>query len=110
MDLSVVIPVYNEEESLPRLLDELHAALTGTGLTYELVLVDDGSRDKSFEVLAAAAAHDPALNVVRFRRNFGQTAALQAGIDAGFRWVTLDLAGYRNPEHAMRAALADDPA
>ncbi len=107
MDLSVVIPVYNEEESLPRLLDELHAALTGTGLTYELVLVDDGSRDKSFEVLAAAAANDPALNVVRFRRNFGQTAALQAGIDAarGARVVLMD-ADLQNDPKDIPAMLA----
>ncbi|MCA9561536.1 MAG: glycosyltransferase family 2 protein [Myxococcales bacterium] len=81
MDLSVVVPVYNEEESLPKLVPEVHAALRGSGLSYEIVLVDDGSRDKSFEVLTAMAAEDPALVVVQFRRNFGQTAAMQAGLD-----------------------------
>ena len=107
MDLSVVIPVYNEEESLPRLLDELHAALAGTGLTYELVLVDDGSRDRSFEVLKAAAGTDPALHVVRFRRNFGQTAALQAGIDVarGRRVVLMD-ADLQNDPRDIPAMLA----
>jgi glycosyltransferase involved in cell wall biosynthesis len=107
MDLSVVIPVYNEEESLPRLLDELHAALAGTGLTYELVLVDDGSRDRSFEVLKAAAGTDPALHVVRFRRNFGQTAALQAGIDVarGCRVVLMD-ADLQNDPRDIPAMLA----
>jgi glycosyltransferase involved in cell wall biosynthesis len=107
MDLSVVIPVYNEEESLPRLLDELHAALAGTGLTYELVLVDDGSRDRSFDVLATAAAGDPALHVVRFRRNFGQTAALQAGIDVarGRRVVLMD-ADLQNDPRDIPAMLA----
>jgi len=107
MDLSVVIPVYNEEESLPRLLEELHAALAGTGLTYELVLVDDGSRDRSFEVLKAAAGTDPALHVVRFRRNFGQTAALQAGIDAarGRRVVLMD-ADLQNDPKDIPAMLA----
>lgn len=81
MDLSVVIPIYNEEESIPRLLPEIHKALGPTGLRYEIVCVDDGSRDKSFQVLAEAAKTDPALVVVRFRRNFGQTAAMQAGLD-----------------------------
>ena len=81
MDISVVIPVYNEEESLPRLFEELHAALRPTGRSYEFLLVDDGSADRSYEVLTERAASDPALTVVQFRRNFGQTAALQAGID-----------------------------
>lgn len=81
MDLSVVIPVYNEEESLPRLIPEIHAALAPTGLSYEIVLVDDGSKDRSFAVLEEMAADDPALVVVQFRRNFGQTAAMQAGLD-----------------------------
>ncbi len=81
MDLSVIIPIYNEEESIPRLLPEIHAALGPTGLRYEIICVDDGSRDRSYDVLAAAAEDDPALVVVRFRRNFGQTAAMQAGLD-----------------------------
>ena len=82
MDLSIVIPVYNEEESLPRLLPEIHAALQPAGLSYEVICVDDGSRDKSLEVLEALSAEDEALVVVSFRRNFGQTAAMQAGLDA----------------------------
>jgi glycosyltransferase involved in cell wall biosynthesis len=81
LDLSVVIPCYNEEESVERLLEEVHAALKPTGLSYEVVLVDDGSRDKTFEILAQHAKTDPALTVVKFRRNFGQTAAMQAGFD-----------------------------
>ena len=59
----------------------MHAALRPTGLSYEVVLVDDGSRDKTFEILAQHAKTDPALTVVKFRRNFGQTAAMQAGFD-----------------------------
>ena len=81
MDLSVVIPVYNEEESVDRLLQEVHAALKPTGLSYEIVLVDDGSRDKTFALLAQHAKSDPTLTLVKFRRNFGQTAAMQAGFD-----------------------------
>ncbi len=81
LDLSVVIPCYNEEESVERLLEEVHAALRPTGLRYEIVLVDDGSRDKTFAILQQHAKTDPALTVVTFRRNFGQTAAMQAGFD-----------------------------
>jgi len=81
VDLSVVIPVYNEEESIARLLEEVHAALSATGYSYEIVLVDDGSNDRSFGLLEGAAKTDPALTLVKFRRNFGQTAAMQAGFD-----------------------------
>ncbi len=81
LDVSVVIPVHNEEESLPHLLKQLHEALTPLGISYEFVFVDDGSSDGSFRLLAQAAQTDPSLSVVRFRRNFGQTAALQAGLD-----------------------------
>jgi glycosyltransferase involved in cell wall biosynthesis len=81
LDLSIVIPCYNEEESVPRLLEEVHAALRPSGLSYEIVLVDDGSRDRTFAILAEHAKADPALTVVTFRRNFGQTAAMQAGFD-----------------------------
>jgi glycosyltransferase involved in cell wall biosynthesis len=92
LDVSVVIPVFNEEESVGPLLAELHAALAPTGLGYELILIDDGSSDRSFEVLTQASRSDPALVVIRFRRNFGQTAALQAGLDAarGKTVVTMD--------------------
>ena len=81
LDLSVVVPIFNEAESIPQLLHELHAALKPTARSYELVLVDDGSTDRSFDLLADAAELDPALHLVRFRRNFGQTAAIQAGLD-----------------------------
>jgi glycosyltransferase involved in cell wall biosynthesis len=81
LDLSVVVPVYNEVESLPALLREVHAALRPTGRSYEVVLVDDGSTDGSARWLEEAAAADPSLVIVRFRRNFGQTAAMQAGFD-----------------------------
>ena len=81
MKLSVVLPVYNEEESIPQLISEIHDALRPCGFTYEIVLVDDGSRDRSFELLKTMAETDPALVVLSFRRNFGQTAAMQAGLD-----------------------------
>ncbi len=92
MDLSLVIPVYNEEESLSQLVEEIRSTLEGASYTYEIVCVDDGSSDRSFEVLSDLAARYDNLVVCQFRRNFGQTAAMQAGIDAahGKVIVTMD--------------------
>jgi glycosyltransferase involved in cell wall biosynthesis len=78
-DLSVVIPIRNESESIPRLYEELTASLEGFGRPYEIICVDDGSTDDSFELLAGLQARDPRWRIVRFRRNFGQTAAFAAG-------------------------------
>lgn len=79
-ELSVVIPVFNEAPNVRRLYDELTEVLGAYARPYELVIVDDGSRDDTFAQLAAAQASDPRLRVIRFRRNFGQTAAFAAGI------------------------------
>lgn len=79
--LSVLVPVYNEEESLPSLYEKLVEALDRLGRTWEAVLVDDGSSDKSWQLLEEMAARDHRIHCVRFVRNFGQTAALAAGID-----------------------------
>lgn len=81
-ELSVVIPLYNEAESIPALYDELTAALEATGRSYEVVIVDDGSKDGSFERLREINARDPRWQIIRFRRNFGQTAGFSAGFDA----------------------------
>ncbi len=80
-DLSIILAVYNEEENLPRLHAELQHALRGLNRTYEIIYVDDGSEDHSFDYLAEIAVQDPAVKAIRFRRNYGQTAALSAGID-----------------------------
>ena len=80
--LSVVIPVYNEEENVRPLLDELFSALVALGRSHEVICVDDGSRDGTFAALKLYAAQTPALRVIRFRLNFGQTAAMSAGIEA----------------------------
>jgi glycosyltransferase involved in cell wall biosynthesis len=77
--LSVVIPVYNESASLAGLYREITDTLGAWGRPYEVVAVDDGSRDDSFEQLAAIQARDPRWRVIRFRKNFGQTAAFAAG-------------------------------
>ena len=81
-DLSLVIPVYNEEDNLPLLMDSIHAALNPLKKKWEVVFVDDGSKDDSLDVLTAIAEKDPKhVRVIVFRRNFGQTAAITAGID-----------------------------
>ena len=79
-DLSVVVPLRNEAPNLAELHRELTEALERSGRTYELVLVDDGSTDDTFGVLATLQASDARLRLIRLRRNFGQTAAFAAGI------------------------------
>jgi len=81
-ELSIVIPVHNESPNIKPLYEELTQTLGQYGRAYELLIVDDGSTDDSFEQLAAFQARDPRLRVIRFRRNFGQTAAFAAGIVA----------------------------
>ncbi|NNJ10634.1 glycosyltransferase family 2 protein [Chloroflexales bacterium ZM16-3] len=90
--LSIVVPIYNEEDSIPHLYDRLTTVLEGYGHAYEIIAVDDGSRDGSFALLSDLAASDPRLRVVRFRRNFGQTPAFAAGFDRaqGEYIVTID--------------------
>jgi glycosyltransferase involved in cell wall biosynthesis len=81
LDISVVVPVLNEEESLPILHQRLTEALAGNGYSYEIIIVDDGSTDRSYEIMQELQAQDAHLCVVRFRRNYGQTAAFSAGFD-----------------------------
>ncbi len=91
-ELSIVVPLYNEAESLPSLVDQLLAALRPLGRSFELVLVDDGSSDDTAAVLRHLAAQTPELVAVLLRRNYGQTPAMSAGFDAsrGALIVTLD--------------------
>lgn len=92
LQVSVVIPVYNEEESAELLCRRLHESLSPIGRTYELILVDDGSSDRTWEVLTRMAGEIPGLELIRFRRNYGQTAAMSAGFHAarGEVVITLD--------------------
>ena len=80
MELSIVIPVYNEEENVEPLIQEINAAVRPLGKPYEIVVVDDGSHDATFSVLARLHLRDSCLRVVRLKRNFGQTAAIAAGL------------------------------
>src|SRR5690348_11143474 len=79
--LSIVVPVYNEEDNILPLRDRIVAALNDLQLDYEVVLVNDGSTDDSELKLRAIAEADARFKIVTFRRNFGQTAAMMAGID-----------------------------
>jgi glycosyltransferase involved in cell wall biosynthesis len=82
MNLSLVIPVYNEQDNLPLLFDAVYATMNTLNRSWEMILVDDGSRDKSLSLLKDYAQKDPGhVRVISFRRNFGQTAAIAAGLD-----------------------------
>jgi glycosyltransferase involved in cell wall biosynthesis len=81
LDISIVIPVYNEEESVKPLWEKLTSVLVRNKRPYEIVFVNDGSSDRSFDVLCDVAAKDKNVKVINFRRNFGQTAAMTAGFD-----------------------------
>ncbi|HEX8550690.1 MAG TPA: glycosyltransferase family 2 protein [Abditibacteriaceae bacterium] len=80
-DISVVVPVFNEEPNVQPLHAKLREALDKLPLSWEILYIDDGSRDRSFELLSEISQSDPRVKLVRFRRNFGQTAAMAAGMD-----------------------------
>jgi len=98
-DLSIILPVYNERESLPPLIAEIHAALRGTPHTYEILLVDDGSTDGSADVIRTAALESPAVTGIVFEKNAGQSAAFAAGFRfaRGDILVTMDADGQNDP-------------
>ena len=80
MELSIVIPVYNEEENIEPLIGEIETVMAVAATNYEIVAVDDGSKDRTFAVLAELHRSRPRLKIVRLKRNFGQTAAMAAGL------------------------------
>ena len=97
--LSVVIPVYNEAENLVPLYEDVTDALLGLQEPFEILFVDDGSSDRSPEILRELAAKEDSIKVIHFRRNFGQTAAMMAGIDyaSGEVIVVMDGDGQNDP-------------
>ena len=103
-EISVVIPVYNEEENILALHEKLNAALAALNLSYEILYVDDGSRDGSFEHLNQIASQDARVKLIRFRRNFGQTAAMAAGMEysRGRVIIPLDADGQNDPADIPR--------
>ena len=106
LDLSVVIPVYNEEENLPPLWAELREVLDGLRLSFEVVFVDDGSRDRSAEIIRGFRERDPRVRLVRLKANAGETAATDAGFKAaGGRFVVTMDADLQNDPHDIPAML-----
>ena len=102
--LSVVIPVYNEAENLLPLYQDVTDALLGLAHPFELIFVDDGSRDRTPELLEQLAAKEDSIKLIRLRRNFGQTAALMAGLDhaRGSVIVVMDGDGQNDPADIPR--------
>lgn len=100
MDISVVVPIMNEEESIDELYPRLKDVLGKLGKTYEVIFVDDGSTDQSFNILKSLAGGEEKVRVIRFRTNFGQTAALSAGFKYanGDIIVTIDADLQNDPE------------
>jgi len=80
IDVSIIVPVFNERESLPQLHQQIARAMDPAGVSWQVVYVDDGSDDGSFDALTAIGQRDGRVTIVQFRRNFGQTAAIVAGI------------------------------
>src|SRR5438045_107443 len=101
---SIVVPFFNEQENIPPLYMKLTEVMDGIGEPYELVFVDDGSKDDSFKVLSDIFEHDRRVNLVRLRRNFGQTPALKAGFDFARGEVIISMDGdlQHDPEEIPR--------
>ncbi len=82
VDISVVIPVYNEEESIPELTEWITRVMKENSLSFEIIFVDDGSKDTSWEIITQEAAKNSSVQGIRFRRNYGKSAALNEGFSA----------------------------
>lgn len=102
--ISVVIPIFNEEQNIAPLYSKLKAVLGGIGTGYEVIFIDDGSDDASNEVLHKLAKDDRRIKVIQFRKNFGQTAAIAAGVEhaKGEAIVTMDGDGQNDPKDIPR--------
>ncbi|MDP6558586.1 MAG: glycosyltransferase family 2 protein [Candidatus Binatia bacterium] len=100
MELSVVVPVYNEEESLEPFVKEVLGVVSAIGKECEVIIVDDGSTDRTYPILSDLHERDPRIKILRLKRNFGQTAALAAGIDysKGDVIVLMDGDGQNDPK------------
>ena len=92
MDVSIVIPLYNEEESLPELSDWIRRVCTERELSYEIIMVDDGSTDDSWKVIQKLRSNDNSIKAIKFQRNYGKSAALNEGFKAaqGDVVITMD--------------------
>lgn len=107
MDISVVIPFFNEEPNLQPLCEELKAALEPTKKTFELVFIDDGSTDEGVELLTNLSKDIPQIRIIEFRRNFGQTAAMAAGLNHACGDVVVTIDADRQNDPADIPAMVD---
>lgn len=100
MNLSIVIPTYNEEESLPELTEWIVNVMQANSLSYEIIYIDDGSKDKSWEIITKQSDENKHIKGIRFRRNYGKSAALNTGFEAaqGDVVITMDSDLQDNPE------------
>ncbi len=101
MDISVVVPLYNEDESLPELEKEIREVMEANGYDYEIVMIDDGSTDRSWEVVKALREKNSRVKGIRFQRNYGKSAALQVGFQQvqGDVVITMDADLQDRPQH-----------
>lgn len=101
MDISIVVPLYNEDESLPELESEIRQVMEANGYDYEIIMVNDGSTDRSWEVLNEIRAKNPRVKGVRFQRNYGKSAALHVGFQKamGDVVITMDADLQDRPQH-----------
>ncbi|MCB0520438.1 MAG: glycosyltransferase family 2 protein [Lewinellaceae bacterium] len=112
MDISVVIPLFNEEESLPELEAWIRKVMEANRFTYEIIMVDDGSKDRSWEVIEGLTKKNPNVKGIKFRRNYGKSAALHVGFEAvkGDVVITMDADLQDSPDEipALRKMIVED--
>lgn len=112
MDLSIVIPLFNEDESLPELSEWIKRVVNANDLSYEVIMVDDGSTDNSWEVIQSIATNNPAVKGIRFQRNYGKSAALNEGFKAakGNVVITMDADMQDSPDEIpeLRRMITED--
>ena len=99
-DISIVIPLLNEEESIPELYDWIHRTMKDNGYDYELIFIDDGSTDRSWKIIEKLSDSNPHIKAVKFRRNYGKSAALNVGFErtSGKVVITMDADLQDSPE------------
>ena len=100
LDLTIIVPLFNEEESLPELTAWIHRVIDPKGWKFEIIMIDDGSRDGSWDTVSRLASSDDTIHGIRFRRNYGKSAALYHGFKAarGRVVVTMDADLQDSPE------------
>lgn len=112
MDLSIVIPLYNEDESLPELMAWIERVMTANNFTYEVLMIDDGSTDNSWDVIETLRQQNPYLKGIKFQRNYGKSAALNEGFKAaqGDVVITMDADMQDSPDEIpeLRRMIIED--